>query len=54
MFGKLVSYDVKGQNILFQYEKMSTRIEVISEEIINVLQALERMNIVPRQLKVIR
>ena len=36
MFGRLLNYEVKGQKILFQYEKMTTRIEVISDEIINV------------------
>lgn len=36
MFGKLLSYEVKGQHILFQYEKMATRVEIITDEIINV------------------
>ena len=40
MFGKLVNYEVKGQIISFEYEKMTTRIEVISDEIINVFAGL--------------
>ena len=40
MFGRLLNYEVKGQKILFQYEKMTTRIEVISDEIINVFAGL--------------
>ena len=40
MFGKLLKYEVQGQKILFQYEEMATRIEVISDEIINVFAGL--------------
>ena len=36
MFGRLLNFEVQGQKIIFRYEEMTTRIEVISAEIINV------------------
>ena len=42
MFGKLVNYEVKGQIISFKYEKLTTRVEVISDEIIN--EFLQKVN----------
>lgn len=40
MFGKLLGYETKENIISFQYEKMKTRVEVISDEIINVFAGL--------------
>ncbi len=40
MFGKLLEYEVNGQNIFFQYENKTTRVEVITDEIINVFAGL--------------
>ena len=40
MFGKLLKFEEKGQQIVFRYEKMTTRVEVITDEIINVFAGL--------------